>query len=46
MKEKEEGKKGAEGGRVWLPLELKTKLEKMKIHPRQPLYEVIQELLE
>ena len=45
--EDKKGKKGeGEGGRVWLPQELKSKLENMRIHRRQPLYEVIQELLD
>lgn len=44
MQEKKKGKE-KKGMRVWLPMELKKELEKMKIHRRQPLYEVIEDLL-
>jgi len=42
---KKRGEKEKSGMRVWLPIELKKELEKMKIHRRQPLYEVIEGLL-
>lgn len=33
-----------EGSRVWIPQSLRRKLESLKIHRREPFYEVIQRL--
>jgi hypothetical protein len=33
------------GGRVWLPGNIKSRLDDLKVHPRQPYYEVIEFLI-
>lgn len=40
-----ESKEKVKGRRIWIPEHIVKEIETMKIHPRQPYYEIIEKAL-